>query len=294
MAAFGARVRRPRRVLCWGARSRVFRNRLWSRGRRTSVLPPSRRGKTDVRPRRSAQGVARRTRTAKGFRAWRVGARQHATSSCWPEGKQVDSRRRGPGAAGAPTAAPPPLDAAVSAAHAPKPQRGEPASEVSPPATLVVVTGAVARADHGGMSSSSRILAAVSALALTAATAAPLAGAADNPAPKLLKGSPILFVDNQINPGVDRGRLPHRPPARSQVQRQEHRRARRGQGPQRLPQHLRQGPPALLHRLRVRRLLRPRRRAPQGRPPLQGDHQPGPPGGHAHRRTAEEHQGVGG
>ena len=40
-------------------------------------------------------------------------------------------------------------------------------------------------------------------LALTAATAAPLAGAADNSAPKLLKGSPILFVDNQINPGTD-------------------------------------------------------------------------------------------
>jgi hypothetical protein len=52
------------------------------------------------------------------------------------------------------------------------------------------------------MSSSSRILAAVSALALTAAPAAPLAGAADNPAPKLLKGSPILFVDNQINKGA--------------------------------------------------------------------------------------------
>ena len=51
------------------------------------------------------------------------------------------------------------------------------------------------------MSSSSRILAAATALAL-AATAAPLAGAADNPAPKLVKGSPILFVDNQINPGV--------------------------------------------------------------------------------------------
>jgi hypothetical protein len=51
------------------------------------------------------------------------------------------------------------------------------------------------------MSSSSRILAAVSALAL-AATAAPLAGAAYNPAPKLVKGSPILFVDNQINPGT--------------------------------------------------------------------------------------------
>ena len=47
-----------------------------------------------------------------------------------------------------------------------------------------------------------RILAAVSALAVTAATAAPLAGAADNPAPKLVKGTPILFVDNQINPGV--------------------------------------------------------------------------------------------
>jgi hypothetical protein len=52
------------------------------------------------------------------------------------------------------------------------------------------------------MSFSSRILAAVSALALTAAAAAPLAGAADNPAPKLLKGSPILFVDNQINKGA--------------------------------------------------------------------------------------------
>jgi hypothetical protein len=51
------------------------------------------------------------------------------------------------------------------------------------------------------MSSSSRILAAATALALAAA-AAPLAGAADNPAPKLVKGSPILFVDNQINPGV--------------------------------------------------------------------------------------------
>ena len=52
------------------------------------------------------------------------------------------------------------------------------------------------------MSSSSRILAAVSALALTAATAAPLAGAADNPAPKLVKGSPILFVDNEIGKGT--------------------------------------------------------------------------------------------
>jgi hypothetical protein len=52
------------------------------------------------------------------------------------------------------------------------------------------------------MSSSSRLLAAVSALALTAATAAPLAGAADKPAPKLLKGSPILFVDNEINRGT--------------------------------------------------------------------------------------------
>jgi hypothetical protein len=51
------------------------------------------------------------------------------------------------------------------------------------------------------MSSSSRILAAVSALAL-AATAAPLAGAAYNPTPKLVKGSPILFVDNQINKGT--------------------------------------------------------------------------------------------
>ena len=53
------------------------------------------------------------------------------------------------------------------------------AREVRPPATLVVVTRA-----------------------LTAATAAPFAGAADNPAPKLVKGSPILFVDNEINPGT--------------------------------------------------------------------------------------------
>jgi hypothetical protein len=52
------------------------------------------------------------------------------------------------------------------------------------------------------MSSSSRILAAASALALAAAAAAPLAGAADNPEPKLVKGSPILFVDNEINPGT--------------------------------------------------------------------------------------------
>jgi hypothetical protein len=51
------------------------------------------------------------------------------------------------------------------------------------------------------MSSSSRLLAAVSALAL-AASAAPLAGAADNRAPKLVKGSPILFVDNQIGKGT--------------------------------------------------------------------------------------------
>ena len=50
-------------------------------------------------------------------------------------------------------------------------------------------------------SSSPRIIAALTALALSA-TAAPLAGAADNPAPKLVKGSPILFVDNQINKGV--------------------------------------------------------------------------------------------
>jgi hypothetical protein len=50
-------------------------------------------------------------------------------------------------------------------------------------------------------SPSPRIIAALTALALSA-TAAPLAGAADNPAPKLVKGSPILFVDNQINKGV--------------------------------------------------------------------------------------------
>jgi hypothetical protein len=51
------------------------------------------------------------------------------------------------------------------------------------------------------MSSSPRILAAVTALALTA-TAAPLAGAAYKPAPKLVKGSPILFVDNEIGKGT--------------------------------------------------------------------------------------------
>jgi hypothetical protein len=50
------------------------------------------------------------------------------------------------------------------------------------------------------MSSSTRIIAAVSALAL-AATAAPLAGAAYHPAPKL-KGSPVLFVDNEISKGA--------------------------------------------------------------------------------------------
>jgi hypothetical protein len=50
------------------------------------------------------------------------------------------------------------------------------------------------------MSSSSRILAVVSALAL-AATAAPLAGAAYKTTPKL-KGSPVLFVDNEISKGA--------------------------------------------------------------------------------------------
>jgi len=34
------------------------------------------------------------------------------------------------------------------------------------------------------------------------ATAAPLARAADNPSPKLVKGSPILFVDNEIGKGT--------------------------------------------------------------------------------------------
>jgi opacity protein-like surface antigen len=51
------------------------------------------------------------------------------------------------------------------------------------------------------MSSSSRILAAATALTLAATVAAP-AMAADAPAPQLTKKSPILFVDNQINPGV--------------------------------------------------------------------------------------------
>jgi hypothetical protein len=50
-------------------------------------------------------------------------------------------------------------------------------------------------------SSSSRILAAATALTL-AATAAPLAAAAGYDTPQLSKKSPILFVDNQINPGT--------------------------------------------------------------------------------------------
>jgi len=50
-------------------------------------------------------------------------------------------------------------------------------------------------------SSSSRILAAATALTL-AATAAPLAAAAGYDSPQLSKKSPILFVDNQINPGT--------------------------------------------------------------------------------------------
>ena len=51
------------------------------------------------------------------------------------------------------------------------------------------------------MSSSSRILAAATALTLAATAAAP-AMAADAPGPQLTAKSPILFVDNQINPGV--------------------------------------------------------------------------------------------
>ena len=50
-------------------------------------------------------------------------------------------------------------------------------------------------------SSSSRILAAATALAL-AATAAPLAAAAGYDTPQLSKKSPILFVDNQVTPGT--------------------------------------------------------------------------------------------
>ena len=50
-------------------------------------------------------------------------------------------------------------------------------------------------------SSSSRILAAATTLTL-AATAAPLAAAAGYDSPQLSKKSPILFVDNQINPGT--------------------------------------------------------------------------------------------
>lgn len=50
-------------------------------------------------------------------------------------------------------------------------------------------------------SSSSRILAAATALTL-AATAAPLAAAAGYDTPQLSKKSPILFVDNQVNPGT--------------------------------------------------------------------------------------------
>jgi hypothetical protein len=51
------------------------------------------------------------------------------------------------------------------------------------------------------MSSSSRILAAVSPRAL-AATAAPLAGAANTPAPTLVKRSPLLIGDNEISQGT--------------------------------------------------------------------------------------------
>jgi hypothetical protein len=50
-------------------------------------------------------------------------------------------------------------------------------------------------------SSSSRILAAATTFTL-AATAAPLAAAAGYDSPQLSKKSPILFVDNQINPGT--------------------------------------------------------------------------------------------
>jgi hypothetical protein len=50
-------------------------------------------------------------------------------------------------------------------------------------------------------STSSRILAAATALAL-AATAAPLAVAADTSTPQLSKKSPILFVDNAIGKGT--------------------------------------------------------------------------------------------
>jgi hypothetical protein len=47
----------------------------------------------------------------------------------------------------------------------------------------------------------SRLLAAIAAFALVA-IAAPLPGAAANAAPALTKKSPVLFVDNQINPGT--------------------------------------------------------------------------------------------
>jgi hypothetical protein len=50
-------------------------------------------------------------------------------------------------------------------------------------------------------SSSSHILAAATALTLAATAAAP-AMAADASGPQLTKKSPILFVDNQINPGT--------------------------------------------------------------------------------------------
>jgi hypothetical protein len=50
-------------------------------------------------------------------------------------------------------------------------------------------------------SSKHRILAAATALTV-AATAAPLAGAAGYDSPQLSRKSPILFVDNQINPGT--------------------------------------------------------------------------------------------
>ena len=80
-----------------GVQSRVFRNTFWSRGRRTSVLPPPDGGRPTFDRAARAQGVVKGARSAQGLRAGRPPTRDGAT--------------------GAPTAATPlSLDAAVSAA----------------------------------------------------------------------------------------------------------------------------------------------------------------------------------
>ena len=144
------------------------------------------------------------------------------------------------------------------------------------------------------MSSSARILAAVSALALTAATAAPLAGAADNPAPKLLKGSPILFVDNEINPGtVAVAFRTDRPLDRKSNGKSIEGRAGVKGHSDSLSTFVKDRRPSYIAYVSGVSLARGGEHLKVGHR-YKGDHQPGPPGGHAHRRAAEEHQGVGG